>query len=256
MTEKRAPRHRGRWTPLRSRARRTTEQAVAGAIVLLAVVAVTVDQMAGATDDAAAARLTAADLAEADLAASDPITFSEDPADLSAASVRASALQDPRPVVSGPSATLTPAHLRIESIGVDVDLTQLNRRTDGSLEPPTGLMEAGWYTDSAVPGAVGPAVIAGHVDDTEDAGIFSRLHEVAPGTEIVITLSDGTQEVFTADSTADVAKAAFPTDAVYGPTRTPQLRLITCNGPYDFNSMHYSNNLVLFASGQQGGAER
>jgi hypothetical protein len=49
------------------------------------------------------------------------------------------------------------------------------------------------------------------------------------------------------DRSEDVAKTEFPTAEVYGPTPNSQLRIITCNGPYDFNALHYRNNLVVFA---------
>lgn len=245
----RGSRHRDGFSvrPRGRRGKRLTERAVAGCLVLLAVGAVVLDQAVGTPEISSSAALPATVRQDATPSAPASLTFSSGvSADTGVA--RAAAAQDPRPLDQGPGATARPARLVIQAIGVDVDLSQLARRGDGTLEPPKGLMEAGWYTDSAVPGTVGPAVIAGHVDDTEDAGIFSRLHELAPGAEIEIVLTDGSTEVFSVDGSADVAKKAFPTDAVYGATRTPELRLITCNGPYDFGAMHYSNNLVVFAS--------
>ncbi len=143
---------------------------------------------------------------------------------------------------------MVPARLSISAIGVDVELVDLQRDADGVLIPPAGLLEAGWYSGSVVPGDLGPSVIAGHVDDTETAGIFAHLQDLHAGDLIQTTLSDGSQVSFVVDDIQDVAKAAFPTEAVYGATPTPQLRLITCNGPYDFGIHHYSNNLVVFAS--------
>jgi len=160
----------------------------------------------------------------------------------------AGALQDPVPLDTGtPAAGVTPVRLAIPSIGVDSSLDELTRDPAGVLLPPAGLENAGWYSGSAVPGAIGPAVLAGHVDDTETAGVFARLRDLAPGAEIVVTLSDGTARKFVASHAVDVAKTSFPTEDVYGPTPTSQLRLITCNGPYDFGVMHYSNNLIVYA---------
>lgn len=44
------------------------------------------------------------------------------------------------------------------------------------------------------------------------------------------------------------AKRAFPTDAVYGETPGPELRLITCGGAFDPNSGHYLDNVIAFAT--------
>jgi hypothetical protein len=44
-----------------------------------------------------------------------------------------------------------------------------------------------------------------------------------------------------------VSKNAFPTQAVYGPTPGPTLRLITCDGAFDSATGHYADNLIVFA---------
>ena len=52
------------------------------------------------------------------------------------------------------------------------------------------------------------------------------------------------------------SKAHFPTARVYGPTRRPALRLITCSGAFDRASGHYLDNTVVYAArpdAQRGG---
>lgn len=157
-------------------------------------------------------------------------------------------LQDPHPLPGdAPAPGVVPARLVIPDVGVDAAVPPLRLGGDGTLLPPENLADAGWYAGSAVPGAVGPAVLAGHVDDTRQAGVFARLHELRPGARITVLLSDGSGRRYRMDRSVDVAKTAFPTAEVYGATPTSQLRLITCNGPYDFEAMHYRNNLVVFA---------
>lgn len=233
-------RHRARWSPWRALGR--PERAVAGVIVLVAAAGVGMDQV-GAAPSSAGTGFGSALEERKSVGAVSAQTAASAGLGLAAAPQQPTALASDSPAVG-----VVPTRLRIPSIGVDVDTTRIGRGPDGVLEPPEGLLDAGWFDGSAVPGAVGPAVIAGHVDDTEQAGVFARLHELTPGSEIFVGLSDGSERVFVVDAAADVAKSAFPTEAVYGPTRDPQLRLITCNGPYDFGVMHYSNNLVVFAS--------
>lgn len=43
-------------------------------------------------------------------------------------------------------------------------------------------------------------------------------------------------------------KDAFPTEAVYGPTEQPELRLITCGGSFDRRRGSYGGNVVVFGS--------
>jgi LPXTG-site transpeptidase (sortase) family protein len=160
----------------------------------------------------------------------------------------AAPLQDPQPLPGdAPAVGVVPTRLVIADIGVDAPLPPLRLDQNRVLLPPGDLDTAGWYARSAVPGAVGPAILAGHVDDTETAGVFARLHELQPGAAITVQLSDGTSRRYRMDRSEDVAKTEFPTAEVYGPTPNSQLRIITCNGPYDFNALHYRNNLVVFA---------
>jgi hypothetical protein len=53
--------------------------------------------------------------------------------------------------------------------------------------------------------------------------------------------------VFTVDGLQKVDKAAFPTEAVYGRTNFPELRLITCGGPFDESTGHYLDNIIVYA---------
>jgi len=47
--------------------------------------------------------------------------------------------------------------------------------------------------------------------------------------------------------TARYTKAAFPTEAVFGPVTGPVLRLITCGGDFGRASGHYLDNVVVTA---------
>ncbi|KQQ93818.1 hypothetical protein ASF62_06405 [Leifsonia sp. Leaf325] len=169
----------------------------------------------------------------------------------SSASKSASAgrLQDPvAPAVPADLSGVTVERVQIPAIDVDAAVELIDRDDTGILQPPTEWADAGWYSAGVLPGAIGPAVLAGHLDTTERAAVFARLKELTAGDAIIVTLSDGTLATFAVDSALDTSKVAFPTDDVYGPTPDAQLRLITCNGPYDDAAQSYANNFVVFAS--------
>ncbi len=158
---------------------------------------------------------------------------------------RADGFQDP----AAPQArsTATPVRVSIPAIGVESSLEDLHRGAGGELEPPVDWDSAGWFSDGIVPGAVGPSVIAGHVDSPTSAAVFFRLDELVAGDEVHVRMSDGSTRTFTVDRSERAAKAAFPTSDVYGTTPTPQLRLITCDGTFDTATGHYTDNLIVFA---------
>ncbi len=123
----------------------------------------------------------------------------------------------------------------------------LGLEPDGALQVPPGAFPAGWYTGSPVPGDLGPAIIAGHVDWDGETGVFNRLHDLAPGDEIITHRTDGTAPVFRVNRVDRYAKTAFPTLDVYGDIDHPGLRLITCGGEFDTAAGSYRDNTVVYA---------
>jgi len=139
-----------------------------------------------------------------------------------------------------------PVSIDIPSIGVHTTLQQLGLDSDGALEPPTDLTEAGWYTGSPVPGQAGPSVIAGHVDSFQGPAVFFELKQLKPGDTVTVGLSSGRQAVFSVMLVQEYPKDAFPTADVYGARPDPELRLITCGG--GFTAGHYLDNIVVYAN--------
>ena len=156
-----------------------------------------------------------------------------------------------RPLPLGVSAAevqpAPPASLTIPSIGVESELEHLAVRDDGSLAAPDEFGRAGWFSEGPAPGERGPAVIVGHVDSRNGPAVFYRLAELGPGDVVEVTRTDGTVTRFAVIDTFEATKGAFPTEAVYGPTAGPTLRLITCTGAFDRAGRHYLSNLVVYA---------
>lgn len=149
----------------------------------------------------------------------------------------------------------TPAHpvpppvaLTIPAIGVHAKLIRLRLTRSGALQAPRSTTVAGWYTGSPPPGAIGSAVIGGHVDSRTGPGIFFRLRLLHQGDRIYVRQAGGRLAVFRVISVRHYLKAYFPTSRVYGPVPTPQLRLITCGGIFDPARGSYLSNIVVYAT--------
>ena len=154
------------------------------------------------------------------------------------------------PAVDAP-AVAAPVSVSIPTIDVTSDLMRLDLNDDGTVEVPPLEPDdkAGWYQRGPAPGAVGPAVILGHVDSAEHGpGIFFDLGALEPGDEVEVARADGTVAVFAVDKVETHPKNAFPTIAVYGNTSDAQLRLITCGGDFDSGARSYEDNVIAFAT--------
>ncbi|WP_018546135.1 class F sortase [Streptomyces sp. LaPpAH-108] len=142
-----------------------------------------------------------------------------------------------------------PARLRIPGIGVDTPVMRLGLDQDGGVQVPpiTAHDRAGWYENSPTPGRTGPSVILGHVTvGAYGDGVFRHLDRLHRGDGITVRLENGTSARFTVTSVQTVAKADFPTKAVYGDVDRPELRLITCGGPRTGDG--YRDNVIVFAA--------
>ena len=156
---------------------------------------------------------------------------------------RAAARSSTRPT-SRPS---PPVRVEIPAIGVSSRLVRLGLNADGTMQVPGDYDLAGWFTGGAMPGQDGPAVISGHVDSKTGPAVFYRLRDLRPGDTVRVRRAAGDWLAFEVTGTARYAKAAFPTEAVFGPVTGPVLRLITCGGDFDRASGHYLDNMVVTA---------
>jgi len=153
------------------------------------------------------------------------------------------------PPQSGPPAPVaSPVSLTIPLIGVKTKLITLGLAAGGAMQVPSSTSIAGWYTGSPRPGAIGSAIIVGHIDSLTGPGVFYRLPELRGGDDVYVQRADGTTAEFRVTSVQTYPKDKFPTQTVYGPTPDAELRLITCGGVFDPATGHYLSNIVVYAT--------
>jgi sortase (surface protein transpeptidase) len=139
-----------------------------------------------------------------------------------------------------------PERVAIPSIGVDAELVPVGLKADGAVQTPDfGL--AGWYEPGPRPGDKGPAVLLAHVDSKANGpDVFYRLHELTHGARITVRYHDATV-TFAVTKTEQVRKSALPTKHIWGATKRPVLRLITCGGEFDPAARSYLDNVIVYA---------
>ena len=213
--------------------RRTRSVVVTAAVVALAAVS---SACAGPDGPAqvAAASSESAPVASADSTAAAP------------AAAQPAPVPEPAPAPA-PVSVADPVRVSVPSVGIDAELIPLGLEDDGSLEVPDFDL-AGWYVDGPEPGEPGASVVVGHVDSYTGPAVFFPLRTAAPGAEIEVTLADGAVQRFVVQSIEQFPKDAFPTEAVFGPTKAPTLRLVTCGGTFDEKAKSYLDNVVVFAT--------
>jgi sortase (surface protein transpeptidase) len=140
-----------------------------------------------------------------------------------------------------------PVAVSIPRIGVRSRLVDLGLDSNGAMQTPDDPADAGWFSRGPSPGALGPAVIAGHVTWNGAPGVFYHLGTMRRGDQVSVTRKDGKTAVFTVTRVARFSQSQFPSQAVYGAIDHAGLRLITCGGRYDAARHKYQDNVVVFA---------
>jgi LPXTG-site transpeptidase (sortase) family protein len=140
-----------------------------------------------------------------------------------------------------------PVRVRIPAVAIDAPVDPLTVDENGVLPPPSTNDRTGWWRDGPEPGERGPAVIVGHVDSYKGPAVFLRLKDLRSGDQILIDRADGTVVTFIIQRVEQHSKDDFPTQAVYGHTPDPQLRLITCGGDFDHKDRRYLDNVIVYA---------
>jgi sortase (surface protein transpeptidase) len=151
---------------------------------------------------------------------------------------------------AAPSTTVRSAPVRvlIPRLGVDAPVVSAGLNPDGTapVPPLDHPGEVDWFDGGPAPGETGPAVLLGHYDNQSGPAVFHQLPNLRAGDRIEIRRADGSTLDYQVRELRQAPKDAFPTDAVYGDTTNPQLRLITCGGVLQQNG-HYSDNIIAFA---------
>ncbi len=148
-----------------------------------------------------------------------------------------------------PLPPVVPVRVRIPEIKVDAPLRGLRLLPDGSLASPPERDRnlAGWYEAGTPPGAIGTAVVAGHVDTPTGPAVFYNLGALKKGNTVEVIRADGRTAVFTIDAIEVYDRNDFPSRKVYGASGRPELRVITCGGGFSQERHAYLGNVVVYA---------
>lgn len=154
---------------------------------------------------------------------------------------------------------LKPARLVIPKIGLNASILALDPDPSGAMQAPRIggpsnpiWSEVYWWDVGAQPGAIGNAVIAGHVNRPDASpSTFTHLDRLVPGDTIQVITAGGTTLTFrvTAKDTQSVYVHGGndPTiERIFGPALTPNLNLMTCWGEWD--GAEFNQRLVIYST--------
>jgi hypothetical protein len=155
----------------------------------------------------------------------------------------------PRYIPASGVGALTPTRVRLRSLHIDAPVASVGiDLAGGVLGVPLQIARTGWWRDGSQPtDRSGAVLVAGHVDRAGvGPGAFFRLRQAKPGDRVELVTQSGRTVVYQVTSVKQYPKAALPT-VVWSRKGRPRLVLVTCGGPFNRETGHYRDNIVVTA---------
>jgi hypothetical protein len=143
------------------------------------------------------------------------------------------------------------ANINSSVVPVGIDAQGAMAAPEGANSSPVWF-QTFWWRYGAMPGQIGNAVIAGHLDRKDGSpAIFWNLSKLAPGDSVFVRTALGVTLHFVVTAVTTFANptggVADPTlQRIFGPAQTANLNLITCAG--DWTGSEYTKKLVVFTT--------
>ena len=147
-----------------------------------------------------------------------------------------------------PSLDEYPARLIIPSLQIDAQVQYVGINTQGNMGIPNNFTDVGWYKYGTVPGHLGSAVMAGHVDNGLGmAGVFKHLDGVLAGDDIYVVAKNGTKIHFVVTDAKSYSYLGAPTEMIFQKSDGIYLNLVTCSGRWMNKEKTYDRRIVVSA---------
>jgi LPXTG-site transpeptidase (sortase) family protein len=143
-----------------------------------------------------------------------------------------------------------PRALYISKLNVAARLMPMNVNTDGSIQAPTNIFDAGWYTGSVKPGEDGAMFIDGHSSGSTHEGLFGNFDKLTVGDTLQVEKGDGTKLTYKVVHTevSDLADVDMTRMLTTYPGVTKGLNLMTCTGSWvtEGNTKTLDKRILIF----------
>lgn len=145
---------------------------------------------------------------------------------------------------------LPPERLTVGGLDIDMPVIDVGLAEDGQMEIPESAATAGWYRYGPAPGGErGSAVVAAHVDDAQiGLGPFSRLEGIAVGERVEVVMTGGEVLEYEVSQVERTSKREVDMSLVFDRSGESRLVLVTCGGRFDWDTGHYEDNVVVYAT--------
>lgn len=140
-----------------------------------------------------------------------------------------------------------PVRLVIPTLEINAKIQKVGINKKGNMATPSNFKDVGWYKYGTMPGDVGSAVMAGHVDNgLAFSGVFKRIGDLEKGDDVYVDTDDGRRILFVVTG-AEVYDYDAPAPEVFRENDGRYLKLVTCTGTWVESARTHGERLVVTA---------
>jgi sortase (surface protein transpeptidase) len=144
-----------------------------------------------------------------------------------------------------------PVRLSIPAIGVNASVESVGITTTGDLAVPARQpwVDVGWYSSGPLPGALGSAVIDGHLDRPGGyPAVFWRLRDLHVGDDVMVIEAQGKTLHFGVTAIVYYPPQNAPLQQIFANQSGRYLNLITCAGDWIPSQHQTTLRLVVYTT--------
>ncbi len=147
---------------------------------------------------------------------------------------------------------IVPVKISIPRLNISNKLEHTGVNSDGEMEVPKDINTPAWFKDGYKVGDNGNAVIAGHVNDGQNPGVFTDLHKLKKVDEIEVEDKNHKKLIFKVYDKKLYELEKSPVEKIFGYSSNRHLNLITCEGKYNPELGSTPNRLVVYTELKNG----
>ncbi len=150
-------------------------------------------------------------------------------------------------IFTGDVGTSTPIRVTIPVANIEGAVLPVGKTKSGNMAVPVKYEDVGWYRYGPIPGAIGNAVLAGHLDNGGGRpAVFFNLKQLRIGDKVYVETDGGERLAFMVREIRLVDYENPPLEEIFGEASGEMLNLITCDGTWDPKTKTYDKRLVVF----------
>ena len=141
-----------------------------------------------------------------------------------------------------------PRALYISKLNVSARILPMGVGTNGAVQAPLNIFDAGWYSGSVKPGEAGAMFIDGHASGPTREGLFAYLDTMKKDDQLQVEKGDGTMLTYRVTHTETVPLDQIDMKKVLRPygSASQGLNIMTCTGKWIEDKKTYDQRVIVY----------